>query len=1226
MRIYKYFYIFLFAFLLVNCSKDINSGSSKRPIENWVFRSVLDLNPRMITLALSDQVWASYHTATGGIYKVWKGSVYFDGAVYTSAHGPQPITLGNSYFENQYTSPWFLMKGKDSVDIQYLYRGHRFVKGKVQLMYQLNSESLPKSILIYEEIETVTKKGRPVFQRTFTTSEVPDGYQVGLKFNFNSIQNEDDIKTNGQLSILKKEDDQFDDIKALKVDGFLMLVSNTNTELNLNLLDTPVIENKNVAGETTDEDNEIDQSKGLKLIAKSDCKVCHNKTRQTIGPSYVAIAQKYNNTPENVQLLTAKIKYGGSGVWGSQVMTPHPDLKEDDLHTIVGYILSLDESKKQEAIPSKNTSLLTMDPDSKIEENQLIPGSVIKIYDIPTNTATMPDFSGTQKPKQAGILPNFDNLSGNDFKGLNENFALVADGYLKIENEGTYTFHLWSDDGSKLSINDQEVIDNDGLHGAEYKDISIAMKKGYYTFKMSFFQASGGQFLSLNWKTPGNSDFEAIPAQYFYHKNDVQEMLKNYKLPMADATKIPGDEYPLESVHPSFDLFQARPNNFKPMVGGMDFLSDGSLIVSTWDNVGGVYKVSNVQSGDSTKMTYKLLAFGLAEPLGLKVVNDTIYVMQKQEITRLIDTDGDEIIDEYQSLCYDWKVSANFHEFGFGLAYKDGYFYATLATAIVPGGASVDPQIPDRGKVIKVNKNTGELTFVASGLRTPNGIDVGYNDEIFVADNQGDWLPSSKIVHVREGAWFGSHSVDPEGTKDKIEDLPVVWLPQDEIGNSPSTPLAINLGPYKGQMIHGEVTHGGVKRVFVEEVNGQLQGAVFRFIQGLEAGVNRLTWGPNQELYIGGIGNPGNWGQSGKQYFGLQRLVYNNKSTFEMLAVRAKSNGMEIEFTEPLEIGDGWNPDFYDVKQWYYKPTINYGGPKLDERKLKVKHATVSDDRKKVFLEIDGLKDNHVVYIHLKKHFISEMNHELWSTESWYTMNQVPKNTPGIKRTNPYPTINNILLDSEKKEGWDLLFDGKSLSGWRNFKKKTIGKSWMIQDEAIHLNAILTKDGNWQAEEGGDIITDKSYENYEFRCDWKIGNCGNSGIIFNVVEDEKYNYVWETGPEMQVLDNSCHPDARFVTHKAGDLYDMIACKFVVVKPAGEWNQARIISNKGLVEFWLNGVNVVSFTMHNAQWKEMIANSKFKDMPAFGLSKSGHIALQDHGDKVWFRNIKIKKLE
>ena len=193
------------------------------------------------------------------------------------------------------------------------------------------------------------------------------------------------------------------------------------------------------------------------------------------------------------------------------------------------------------------------------------------------------------------------------------------------------------------------------------------------------------------------------------------------------------------------------------------------------------------------------------------------------------------------------------------------------------------------------------------GLRTPNGINAvkigtGENatEEIFVADNEGDWLPSSKIVHVSSTGkdWFGSRSVDPVGVATMTEKQPVVWLPQGEIGNSPSQMIGIDDGPYKGQMLHGEVTHGGLKRVFVEKVNGEYQGALFRFTQGMEAGINRICKAPDGSMYVGGIGSTGNWGHEGGLYYGLQRMEFNNECTFEMLAVRAKSNGIEIEFTE----------------------------------------------------------------------------------------------------------------------------------------------------------------------------------------------------------------------------------------------------------------------------------------------------------------------------------------
>lgn len=220
---------------------------------------------------------------------------------------------------------------------------------------------------------------------------------------------------------------------------------------------------------------------------------------------------------------------------------------------------------------------------------------------------------------------------------------------------------------------------------------------------------------------------------------------------------------------------------------------------------------------------------------------------------------------------------------------------------------------------------------------------------------------------------------------------------------------------------------------------------------------------------------------------------------------------------------------------------------------------------------------------------------------------------------------NNMLTDAEKQEGWQLLFDGKSLTGWRNYNKKSIGKSWVVDDESIHLNGISDKNGNMKIEEGGDIITEKTFLNFELKYDWKISPCGNSGVIFNVVEDKKYKWGWETGPEMQVLDNACHPDAKYPTHRAGDLYDMISCSPETVKTAGEWNHAKIVRYRGKVEFWLNDVNVVSFTMGDKSWEERVKKSKFRDMPDFGKVVSGHISLQDHDNEVWFRNLKIKTL-
>jgi cytochrome c len=1137
-------------------------------------------------------------------------------------HGPQPLSIGNFYLNEDLESPWSLIHGQDSISITPNYKGHVLDGDHVSLKYELVYGD-NRRIIIEETPETeILENGNLVFYRSYKTQNVPDDYSVQIIMHISSITSPRDVETNGKWMVENSTTALQNNVEILSQSGKLKLVNNGTTDIRIALLDRPTIANPN--NKLMEEEDE-EWEKGEQLIAQSDCKTCHNPTVKTIGPAYKAIADQYPTTDEIVDLLANKIIKGGGGIWGSQVMSAHPDLDPEDAKEMAKYILDMDKDDTGLANESGDFNADEyLEGDTTIVEDELLLGALVKAYRYKTDLVKIPQMKG-KTPFMGGVLANFDNISNNDFTGLDDNFSLLGEAYLFMDKDDIITLRVWSDDGSRVSINGQVVIDHDGSHGTSYKETKLALKAGYYPLKLEYFNGAGGKFLSLNWKRSGQEAFEVIPPHHYYHTFAAQKQVTSLSLPMSVQRKIPGDQFAVQEVHPSFDLTQARPDNFTPKVGGMDFLDDGRLVISRWDAEGGVYILDGVETGDPEQITAKRIAFGLAEPLGLKVVDNEIYVMQKQELTKLVDLDGDEIIDEYQTICDDWTVSANFHEFGFGLEYKDGYFYAALAIAILPGGASANPQVADRGKAIRVNKATGEIEFIAHGLRTPNGIGKGFNDEIFIADNQGDWLPSSKILHVRENAWFGSRAVNWEGTEGLKETPPVVWLPQDEIGNSPSTPSYLNVGPYQGQMIHGEVTNGGVKRVFVEEVSGELQGCVFRFIQGLEAGVNRLCWGPDGALYVGGVGNPGNWGHSGKLWYGLQRLAYNGEPTFEMLAVRAKSDGMEIEFTEPLEYLDGWDKSDYELKQWYYLPTIDYGGPKMEEESLNIRSVNISEDRKKVFLELDGMKAGHVIYIHLKEHLISQGLRQLWSTEAWYTLNNIPQDNPGFRATIPASDKINALNEIEKELSWELLFDGNTIDKFRKFKGEGVGSGWVIEDDAIHLNAIKKVEGGWQVSDGGDIITKDVYDNYELRLEWKIANCGNSGIIYHVTESDEYDYVWQTGPEMQVLDNTCHPDTRFVTHRAGDLYDMIACKQEVVNPAGEWNQARLISNKGKIEHWLNGIKVVEFDMLDDNWAKMISDSKFKDMPGFGKTVKGHIALQDHGDPVWFRNIKIRKL-
>lgn len=212
----------------------------------------------------------------------------------------------------------------------------------------------------------------------------------------------------------------------------------------------------------------------------------------------------------------------------------------------------------------------------------------------------------------------------------------------------------------------------------------------------------------------------------------------------------------------------------------------------------------------------------------------------------------------------------------------------------------------------------------------------------------------------------------------------------------------------------------------------------------------------------------------------------------------------------------------------------------------------------------------------------------------------------------------NHLTDEQKKEGWKLLFDGKSTDGWHTFQMDKASQAWQARDGKLIFTPVDKKD------QRGDLLTDNMYQNYHLKLDWKVSKCGNSGIIFNV-QEEGQEKTYHTGPEMQILDNTCHKDAQYPTHRAGSLYDLIQAQPETVKPAGEWNTAEVILDNGHLVFKLNGSQVVETQMFNEKWEEMLANSKFKRWPGFGTYKKGHIALQDHGDVVEFKNMMIKEL-
>lgn len=218
----------------------------------------------------------------------------------------------------------------------------------------------------------------------------------------------------------------------------------------------------------------------------------------------------------------------------------------------------------------------------------------------------------------------------------------------------------------------------------------------------------------------------------------------------------------------------------------------------------------------------------------------------------------------------------------------------------------------------------------------------------------------------------------------------------------------------------------------------------------------------------------------------------------------------------------------------------------------------------------------------------------------------------------------NTLTAAEKAAGWKLLFDGKTTNGWRGFHADGFpAKGWVVEDGAIKRVGKGEKPGS-----GGDIITTGEYGNFELALDWKLTPGGNSGLKYLISEGADRTSHAGVGYEMQILDDERHPDAKAGVNgnrTAGSLYDLIPPTAHTARPIGEWNHVRLVVQGRHVEHWLNGQRVVQFDIGSPEMKGLIAKSKYKDIKGFGEATSGHILLQDHGDEVWFRNIKLRSL-
>lgn len=468
-------------------------------------------------------------------------------------------------------------------------------------------------------------------------------------------------------------------------------------------------------------------------------------------------------------------------------------------------------------------------------------------------------------------------------------------------------------------------------------------------------------------------------------------------------------------------------------VGGLCTLPNGTLAVTT--RRGDIFMVENPTGQHPF---FRKFASGLHEVLGAAWKDGALYVVQRGELTKLVDTNMDGKADVFETI-YAWPLSGNYHEYSFGPKIApDGSFFVTLNLGFPPDWWHPKSFVPYRGWALNI-KEDGTVTPWAAGLRSPCGISM-IDGELWYSDNQGDWVGSGSIMPIKKGAFMGHPSslvwtglpnsplkltseqffaknnprieFDKNGQPVKPQDivnekfktefeakkeipelqLPAVWLPHGILGISNSEIVKIPegaFGPFAGQLLICDQGQSMVDRVFLEKVNGEYQGAAWAFRSGFQSGIVRLTWLPDGSLAAGET-NRG-WGSAGEATMGLQRLVWNNKVPFEMRAIRAMPDGFEIEFTKPVDKKVAEDIASYSVESYIYKYHGVYGSPPVNTEKCPIAGVKVSADGLKARLIVNNLRKYYIHTITLAGIRDKENYFNLVHPTAYYTLNNIPE-------------------------------------------------------------------------------------------------------------------------------------------------------------------------------------------------------------------------------------------
>ncbi|MCC6408179.1 MAG: DUF1080 domain-containing protein [Planctomycetes bacterium] len=715
-------------------------------------------------------------------------------------------------------------------------------------------------------------------------------------------------------------------------------------------------------------------------------------------------------------------------------------------------------------------------------------------------------------------------------------------GALRVDSTGPRELELELPAGARFVLDGRVVLDELSANARATRRLSLGeLERGEHPFELLAWGNADDVELGLAWHADERHEWQPLSRGDWAHERTLPRTepgVKRLKQPLARrAPAAPPPEF-----DPAFTLESAMlPSAVDEAVGLASFGASRWLVVGRGSRA--AVRLVETSNGATTS---KVFASGLDQPGGIATSDGRVFVAQRNELTELVDRDGDGTADEYRV-----ALELPGREFARprGLAVDQG-----LAALIFEGDSGV--------KAMVASLADGRTTLHDLRGATRACVAPGFGGAFLVCAAAS--APAPVRLHwlglVAERVW-------------SVEGFPAL---------SESTALArVQLAETSARFALTQ--RGTLARCTVAAAPGGFELAT-------------QTAGRVHDDFAlcasAGDGSVALLSASGGR-FGLARP---NAGVPAWVGARGFANGIELEFSAPLALEQGWEPE-----RWQVGREGVVGAPAW---------VSIDAERRRVFLACEaGAPD--VAQCMAGVHGVPD--------PPWFgpvgcrrVQTQVGVDLPRFERVAMPAGARNSLTDTERAEGWRSLFDGASTAGWRNYGKEGAPTGWAAE------NGELVRVGD-----GGDLVTEELFDSFELEFDWRLWPGGNSGVFFHVVDG--FDAVWRTGPEFQLLDNAGHADGQDPLTSTGANYALHAPEFDDTQPITTWNHARLVVDGAHVEHWLNGVKQCEYELWTDAWKARVAGSKFAAMPDYGLAKTGRIALQDHGDRVAFKNVKLRPI-